>query len=58
MALQQMIDKKKHSFVYLLDFVQFLPGTSFVDCSVWDKICKIVTNHPHLLSVGDDRKLT
>ena len=33
-------------------------GTSFVDCPVWDKICKIVRNHPHLLSVGDDIKVT
>ena len=23
---------------------------------VWDKICKVETNHPNLLSVGDDRK--
>ena len=52
-----MIDKK-NTFVYLLDFVQFLSGTRFVDCLIWDKICKIVRNHPHLLSVGDDSKVT
>ena len=23
---------------------------------VWDKICKVETNHPNLLSVGDERK--
>ena len=54
--LQRMIDKKKHVFVYSVEFVQ-LPETNFVrsaleDCSVWDKICKIVTKHPHSLSVG------
>ena len=29
MALKQMIDKK-NIFVYLVDFVQFLPWTNFV----------------------------
>ena len=47
--------------VYLVNFAQFLPGTNFVsgafeDCPVSDKICKIATNHPHLLSVGDETK--
>ena len=58
MALRQMIDKKKHFFIYLLDFVQFLPGMSFVDCPTWDKICEIMTKHPHLLTIGDDSKVT
>ena len=31
MALQQMIDNKKYIFVYLVNFVQFLPGTNFHD---------------------------
>ena len=49
MALQQMTDIS----VFLIDFVQFSPGTNFVrgsyeDWPVTDKICKITTNHPHL----------
>ena len=57
MALQQMICKKN-----TVDFVQFLRGANFIksvfeDCPVWGKICKIATNHPHLLSVGDDREI-
>ena len=52
MALQQMTDKE-HISVFLIDFVQFSPGTNFVrgsyeDWPVSDKICKITTNHPHL----------
>jgi len=50
--------QEKHIFVYLVDFVQFLLGASFVggafeDFGVWNKIG---TSHPHLLSAGDDRK--
>ena len=66
MDLQQ---KKKHDwqgrhlFICLVDFVQFLPKTNFVhsafeDCLIWGKICKIMTNHAHLLSLGDDRNLS
>ena len=50
MALQQINDwQEKHVFVYLVDFVQYLPWTNFVrgvfeDCPVWDKICKIAAN--------------
>ena len=49
-----MIDqKKKNDFVYLIDFVQFLPAAkivcgTFEDQPVLNKICKVVTNHPHL----------
>ena len=37
--------QEKHVFVYLVDFVEYLPGTNFVrgvfeDCPVSDKICK------------------
>lgn len=54
-----MIDKK-NTFVYLVNFVQFLAGRSFVltinalSLTKFEKI--ITTNHPHLLSAGDDRK--
>ena len=50
-----MIDKKKSDvFILLGDFVQVLNpgqiflGVAFKDCPVWGKICKIMTNHPHL----------
>ena len=51
MALRKMIDKK--NFVYLSDFVQFLPaakivGVAFEDQPISNKIYKVVTNHPHL----------
>ena len=39
-------------FVYLVDFVQLLPGANFAGGSFenspdWDNICKIVANYPH-----------
>ena len=39
-------------FVYLVDFVQFLPGANFAggafeDSPDWDNICKIAANYPH-----------
>ena len=39
-------------FVYLVDFVQFLPeanfaGGAFEDSPDWDNICKIAPNYPH-----------
>ena len=61
MALQQMIDKK-NTFLFIWWILSsFLPRTNvvhsaFEDCPLWDKVCKIATNHPHLFSVGDDRK--
>ena len=49
------------SFVYLVDFVQFLPrtnffGDAFEDLSASDKFCQVATNHMHLQNVDDDRK--
>ena len=56
MALQE-----KHILISFVDFVTFFPGTTFVrgtfeDFPVSDKICKSVTNHLNLLSIGEDRK--
>ena len=52
--------QEKHYFVYLrvnnlssFAWDKFCLG-AFEDCQ--DKICKITTNLPHLLGVGDDRK--
>ena len=47
MALQEMIDKKKHIIVYLIDFAWFLTEANFVrgtfeDFPVSDKILKKV----------------
>ena len=60
--LQRMIDKKKTRFRLFIWVRPVLPETKFVrgaleDCPVWDKICKIVTNHPHSLSVGQWQKI-
>lgn len=53
-----MIDKKTF-FIYLVAFVQFLPGANFdhgtfKDCP--SQSLKNTTNHLHLLSVSGDRK--
>ena len=55
--LQRMIDKKKHVFVYSVEFVQFYPAqilfaAPFKIVPYGTKFFKIVTNHPHSLSVG------
>ena len=56
----KMIDKK-NTYRLFSRFFWFLPGVNcvcgaFDDYPVSNKICKITTNHSHLLSVGDDRK--
>ena len=48
-----MIDKNPHNFVYLINFVQFLPrakivSNAFEDQPVLNKICEVAKNHPHL----------
>jgi len=60
MLHNKSLTRKTH-FRLLSQFFPVLPGISFVggafeDCLVSDKICKIATNHPHLLSVGDETK--
>ena len=44
---------RQTKFVYLNDFVKFLPGTNFVGgafevLSASAKNCQVATNHPHL----------
>ena len=53
--------QQKHVFVALVDFGQFLPVAKFVsvafdDFGVGNKIYRDATNHPHFLSVDDDRQ--
>ena len=60
--LKRMIYKKKTRFRLFSWVRPVLPATNVVrgaleDCPVWDKICKIGTNHPHLLSVGQWQKI-
>ena len=49
-----------HGFVYLVDFPKLLPGRILSAVRLKNlsasKNCRVTTNHPHLSSVGNDRK--
>ena len=52
--------EKHFLFIYLILFSfnqdKFCPWCLWI-FPVWDKICKIKTNYPHLWSVGDDKTI-